>query len=278
MHRILLFFAALLLPAAPALAQDLEGDWAFRVDEATIFIFAISQDDTGQWSGAWQRPQSFVSNGMVFSRMQGSETVRSMRGRMVDGDVELTFDDPRPGAVPDIFRITQTSPNQASLLYVGTQLEPYPLVRVAPGGSIGPFDDAMIYDRDNAVTEAEYVAPAVPSQDAPEPAPEAPSRLDDGFLDDVRDTAPSAEPARPSIAAESVMEAEAAETRNARSCTDFSADSPPGLAVLEARWGADYESVGNGLDIRDYRMDNGDIARITLLDDRVYINRCGPAD
>lgn len=197
MMRLLLFVAALAGLPLSALANDLEGTWALRIDNANIFTFEISEDADGEWQGVWTRPESFNSNGVVFAQLTGSERLQAMAALEFAETIELSFDDPRPGAVPDIFRFRQLSENQAEMTYVGTDFEPYPLVRVARETPIGPFDGNRIYDRDNAVLEAEYIEPEEPIvEQAPEPAEEPevespaedvrPSRLPDDFLDDLQ--------------------------------------------------------------------------------------------
>lgn len=176
MLRYLLALLLTLLPGA-AFANDLEGAWALRIDEATIFRFDIARSDAGEWRGTWARPESFASNGAVFARLTGSEQVPSMAGIEFAGDVELSFDDPRPDAIPDIFRFRHVREGQAQLTYVGTDLAPYPLVRVAPGTPLGPFAEGRLYDRDNAQTEADYD----PAAAEPEQTPR--SRLGDDFLE-----------------------------------------------------------------------------------------------
>ncbi len=190
-QRILLTLAALLL-SVPAMANDLVGSWAFRIDDATIFTFDIAQDADGEWQGAWTRPASFRSNGVVFAELTGSEELEAMAALEFAEMIELSFEDPRPGAVPDIFRFRLIAENRAELTYVGTGFPPYPLVRVAPGSRIGPFDASRIYDSDNAVTQADYDAPPVVAETPATAAGEAETgaendraRVDDGFLDDL---------------------------------------------------------------------------------------------
>lgn len=182
--RFLLLLAALLALPAQALANDLVGSWAFRIDDATIFTFAISQDEDGDWQGSWTRPASFHSNGVVFAELTGSEQLDAMAALEFAGLIELSFEDPRPGAVPDIFRFRHIAENRAELTYVGTDLPAYPLIRVVPGSPIGPFEASRIYDFDNAVTEADYVAPPV-VEEAPADAASERSRIDADFLDDL---------------------------------------------------------------------------------------------
>lgn len=164
--RILLLLALLLASPVQALANEIEGAWALRIGDANIFIFEIEQTEASEWRGVWTRPERFASNGVVFAQMEGSEQLTAMAALEFAGFVELSFDDPRPGAVPDIFRIRVTGENQAELIYIGTDFEPYPLVRVPPGTDLGPFDSTMIYDRDNAVLQADYISPVAVEETA----------------------------------------------------------------------------------------------------------------
>ncbi len=157
--RILIILAALLLPAR-AMADDHDGDlsghWALRIDDATIFVFSLEQADGGGWQGAWTRPVEIDSNGAVFRRMSGRETVQPIEVLERGGVVQLAFAGPQPGDRRDILQFRQVSENQASLTYIGIPGDPYPLVRVAPDTPLGPFEDMRIYDRDNAVIETDY--------------------------------------------------------------------------------------------------------------------------
>jgi len=158
--RICLILAALLLPAR-ALADDqeagLSGHWAFRIDDATIFVFTLEQQDSGSWEGAWTRPQQIDSNGAVFRRMSGQETVRPLEALERRGVVQLTFaGPPQANGRRDVLQFSQTAENQAQLNYVGIPGDPFPLVRVYPDTPLGPFEEMRIYDRDNAVVEADY--------------------------------------------------------------------------------------------------------------------------
>ncbi|NIQ96067.1 MAG: hypothetical protein GWN87_19095, partial [Desulfuromonadales bacterium] len=164
LHRLLILIAALLLPAG-AWAQDVEGAWDFRLDNTTIFRFVIEQGEDGEWRGEWSRPDSFNSNGDAFARLRGPvETLDSMAGYEFLGSVELSFDDPRPGAVPDIFRFRVVDEDSLEMIYVGTGLDPYELVRAGPGDVIGDWDASKIYRRSEQgdFTVTEVVDPAAP--------------------------------------------------------------------------------------------------------------------
>lgn len=190
--RLLLVLASILLPAQ-VLAQDgptsLEGHWAFRIDDATIFVFALDQLEGG-WDAAWTRPTRIESNGMVFRAMAGRETVQPMQIQQRAEVVELTFAGPEGMNRNDVLRLRQLDENRAELQYVGIPGAPYPLVRVAEGTPLGPFDEARIYDRDNAVTEEDFVAAEEPLEDLAEAEGridsgevEGPPRIEADFLD-----------------------------------------------------------------------------------------------
>lgn len=182
--------AALLLPQA-ALANDLEGRWALRIDDANIFVFQLEEDAEGEWSGSWIRPERFAGSGVVFAMLSGSVEVEADGASTLGDAVALRFEDRRPGAVPDVFRFRLVAENRAELTYVGTGFDPYPLIRVPRDAGVGPFDAERLYDRDNAVTEAEFVEVAEPEAEsetvaADEAVAEEPSpRVGDDFLDDL---------------------------------------------------------------------------------------------
>ena len=157
--RLLIALFAFLLPGA-VLAQDVEGTWDLRLDGTAIFRFHIEEGDKGEWSGTWSRPGSFTSDGDAFGTLRGPvEMIESMAGNTFNGSVELSFDDPRPGAIPDIFRFERVGEDTLRMTYVGTDLAPYRLVRVQSGETFGDWDPALIYRRTNgAPTERDDFA------------------------------------------------------------------------------------------------------------------------
>ena len=166
----LLLMLALLLPA-PALADTLEGSWALEMGGTAIFRFDIAKDGEGKWHGTWSKPTSFASDGDDFSHMKGPpKAVPSMTALETPNGIELSFDDPRPGAVPDIFDFKPIDADAVELIYVGTDLAPYTLQRVKPGAPLGPWDP-----------DATYTRKAPPEERAEaEHDPEPPSRSEPG--------------------------------------------------------------------------------------------------
>ena len=146
---------------------ELAGSWDLRLDGATIFRFTIERTASGGWQGRWQRPDSFNSNGNAFANLRGGvKSTVSMTALAVGQMVELAFDDPRPGAVPDIFRFRLIGSDAVAMGYVGTQLPPYLLVRAAPDAPLGNWDSTKVYRRP---------MPGAPTTAAPVPASPAPA-------------------------------------------------------------------------------------------------------
>lgn len=145
--------------------SSLEGSWALKLDGTIIFRFDLERDG-GKWSGTWLRPDSFASNGNAFARLKGEvESVPSMAGLNFAGMVELSFDDPRPNAIPDIFRFRLENDDAAQLTYVGTDLAPYALVRVDQDSEMGDWDEAAVYRRSVADEGMKMSAPTVTKTD-----------------------------------------------------------------------------------------------------------------
>lgn len=155
MHARWLPLLALIL-AAPAHAdapdyQTLQGSWALQVGGKTIFRFDLTQDEAGKWHAAWSKPATFASDGNRFSRLSGPiKKVRSMTAIDTPDGIELSFDDPTPGAVPDIFDFKPIDEDAVEMTYVGTGLAPYTLDRVKPDTPLGPWEKDAIYSRDGA--------------------------------------------------------------------------------------------------------------------------------
>lgn len=139
---VLLFFAG-----SPAFAADPAGRWALSTGGTTLMLFEVAQSPRG-WTGIWQRPEHFESDGDNFSRVTGPvvrRVARSARG--IPGGVELTFDDPRQGATPDTFVIRPMNAATANVSYVGFGREPATLTRVSTAFKLGPWDADRTYVR-----------------------------------------------------------------------------------------------------------------------------------
>jgi hypothetical protein len=160
----LLALLALLLPM-PALADTLEGSWALEIGGTAIFRFDIAQDDDGKWRAIWNKPGSFASDGDNFSHLTGpAKAVPSMTALDTPDGIELSFNDPRPGAVPDIFDFKPIDADAVEMTYVGTGLAPYTLERVKPGAPLGPWDPDATYSRKPIAKEPDATPPPIPAE------------------------------------------------------------------------------------------------------------------
>lgn len=176
------------IPGA-ATAQSLQGSWALEVEDAAIFRFDLEREGD-EWRGTWTRPIAIDSDGDRFAGFSRQAVEVSSTGSDAVGEwAELTFTDPRPGAVPDVFRFRAIRPNQAEMIYVGTGWAPYMLTRVPSGTSLGPFEIGKVYRREGVRPSArplpslfsspDAIVPGVPSASEPAvriepPEPEPP--------------------------------------------------------------------------------------------------------
>ncbi len=154
-----------LLLAAPAHAdasqyQTLQGSWALQAGGKTIFRFDLTQDEAGKWHATWNKPATFASDGNRFSRLSGPiKKASSVTAIDTPDGIELSFDDPSPGAVPDIFDFKPIDEDAVEMTYVGTGLAPYTLNRVKPDAALGPWDKDAIYSRDGSSSASKAAAP-----------------------------------------------------------------------------------------------------------------------
>ena len=154
----------------------LEGSWGLRLDGAIVMRFDLQRQGES-WTGAWVKPSSFRtdSGGRRFGDIKMPAVERHADSGKAIGDwAEITFNDPRPGQEPDVFRIRLLSADRAELIYVGTGMAPYNLERVGAGAILGPFEDGVVYD-DRPGLQRLTSSPPQPAAPLPRPAPVAPS-------------------------------------------------------------------------------------------------------
>lgn len=167
MFKRLLLLLILLLPVPAAAADTLAGSWALRLDGAIIMRFDLEPDGAG-WKGAWVKPGSFATDGKRFGRISLPPIERkSDRGATVGDWAEITFDDPRPGVEPDVFRFHMIAPDKAEMIYVGTGLDPYVLERVGAGALLGPFVEGRVYGGGPRMPQGR--TPSIPAPGTPPP-------------------------------------------------------------------------------------------------------------
>ena len=139
--------AAPSLAARLAAAPSLEGTWGLRIDDVVILAFHLEPTSSG-WSGRWLRPRSFATNGALFTRVEGpAMAVRASKVQAFGGWTELTFDDPRPGAVPDVFRLRPLPGGKVEAIYVGTGFAPFVLEKLTNDARIGAWPGGKSYQR-----------------------------------------------------------------------------------------------------------------------------------
>ncbi len=149
-----------LLASALAAAPGVAGMWVLKAGDQAIFRLDIHETPTGT-TATWERPEHFQTDGDTFSHVAGPVARRQARSvRIVDGDIELRFDDPAPGDVPVTFRVHRVDPDRLDVTLEGTGLEPFQFVRAqATASPFGGWDANQSYVRTIArPTNAEMTA------------------------------------------------------------------------------------------------------------------------
>lgn len=143
MPMILPFLVAALSVSAVPCA---DGDWIFKAGDTSLFRFGVHASPQGL-KATWDRPQDFDFDKENFTNVTGPVIRRTaIKVQPVGDDLELTFDDPRPGATPDIFRLHCLADGQVSAMYQGVAFEPFLLGRAVPGkDALGPWTAGGIY-------------------------------------------------------------------------------------------------------------------------------------
>ncbi|BBC71858.1 conserved hypothetical protein [Altererythrobacter sp. B11] len=174
LKRLLLAFAMILsVPTAlSAQARDpLEGLWIFEVEGTGVFGFALEKDGES-WKAQWLRPRRFASDGVRFIDLVGPPVpIEATATKETGGWLELTFADPRPHTLPDVFRIHVAGTDTAEAIYADTGFPVLPLVRGDPASTLGPWGPGQTYTRADAdsLTPGALVqfSAAPPADDAP---------------------------------------------------------------------------------------------------------------
>lgn len=124
------------------------GTWGLQASGQTIFRLEIDTNSAGT-TATWERPEHFDLDGENFSNVSGPTVRRSARSiTSVDGAVEVGFDDPAPGATPDMFRLHCVDTGHLELTYLESGFEPFDLTRSqAKGAPLGPWDPRRTYAR-----------------------------------------------------------------------------------------------------------------------------------
>ncbi|WP_245653654.1 hypothetical protein [Sphingomonas pituitosa] len=130
---------ALFLAATPIPPTDAVGCWALRADGTDLMRFALTRTRAG-WLGKWQHPKHFSLDSDTMWRVTGAVVEQvTPQVHEVPGGVELVFDDPSPGAVPDRFVLTPQGVT-GQLSYNPISVEPWTVRRVACTAPFGGWD------------------------------------------------------------------------------------------------------------------------------------------
>jgi hypothetical protein len=145
---MLILFPVILAAASVAVMPCATGTWALKASDQTIFRFVISTTPLST-TAMWERPEHLETDGESFSRVKGPMVRRSSRSvKLVNGDIELTFDDPAPGASPDVFQLHCVDNGRLDATFQGTGFEPFNLVKVSANGPLlGPWEAGRSYVR-----------------------------------------------------------------------------------------------------------------------------------
>lgn len=139
-----LLLAAASVSAVPCTA----GDWILQIGDASLFQFGVQASSHGLVA-TWDRPQDFDFDKESFTNVVGPAIRRTaVKVQPVGDDLELTFHDPRPGAIPDVFRLHCLPDGHVSAMYQGVGFEPFVLDRAKPGkNALGPWAAKRAYQQ-----------------------------------------------------------------------------------------------------------------------------------
>ena len=137
-RRLILMLA--LSFAAPTMAADPAGIWAFRTGNRTLFKIALRHRGP-DWSATWIRSSDFDVDADGKLKTGGPIIKRAATEARAnpDGTVEVSFDDPRPGATPDVFRIRLIDTRRAEAYYNGGRMGAILLARATVKTRIDAF-------------------------------------------------------------------------------------------------------------------------------------------
>jgi hypothetical protein len=98
---------------------------------------------------AWERPKLLTTDGESFSRIAGPIVRQEARTiSAVNDELELAFNDPLPGAAPDVFLLRCVGADRLKVTYRNTHFEPFDFVREsATPRPLGPWDYGQTYVR-----------------------------------------------------------------------------------------------------------------------------------
>lgn len=125
------------------------GAWATKASGQTIFKLEIENNSTGT-TAIWTRPDQFEFDGDTFSNIDGHVVRRvANEANIKDGDLILSFKDPRPNATPDILRVRCAQVGHISVTLVGPDFDPFDFVKTSTNeAQLGQWDAKTAYTRE----------------------------------------------------------------------------------------------------------------------------------
>lgn len=124
------------------------GTWATKASGQTIFRLDIENSSTGT-TAIWTRPDNFEFDGDTFSNVDGHVVRRAANVTYVeDGDLVLSFEDPRPKATPDILHVRCAQVGHISVTFAGPDFDPFDFVKASINeAQLEPWDAKKFYTR-----------------------------------------------------------------------------------------------------------------------------------
>lgn len=145
-HCSIMFVRSLLplflLLSAPAHASDCEGRWSLAMENASLMMFEVKQASEG-WTGIWERPKTFKSDGERFFDVSGPVISDETLEVKIEGDTcELTFNEGESTFVMHVL-----DADRAELRHPAFEFEPATVQRATGNSALGPWDPNASYRR-----------------------------------------------------------------------------------------------------------------------------------
>ena len=118
--------------SSPPSPQGYQGTWVMKLGERVFMLLKI-EEKRGVYTGTLSMPATFDlgSAKAVFSRIGTEVTQRPLAKAFVqEAHLHFAVDDPKAPKEPDEFDMTITSPDHASIQWVGVPVGAWPFVRI----------------------------------------------------------------------------------------------------------------------------------------------------
>jgi len=123
--------------ATPSHSYD--GTWMMKLGDRVFIVIRLERQQNGSFTGSISSPKSFelpMGKNLRFSHITLPVTEKKISNASANGAaLRLTVEDPANPGEPDIFDLTLSGEDRASLQMVGIPVTPLPFTRV-PGGDV----------------------------------------------------------------------------------------------------------------------------------------------